>query len=78
MRLGSEILILSLFLVDLGTLKAHSIACANRYRRRGLGLFAASRESDSVFITSVCYRHLILLLEIYWRLSLHGETCENI
>lgn len=52
MRLGSEILILSLIFVDLDTPIARSIACANRYRRRGLGLFAASHESDSVFITS--------------------------
>lgn len=78
MRLGSEILILSLFLVDLDTLIAHKIACANRYRRRGLGLFAASHESDSVFITSFCYRQSILLLEIYFRLSLHSGTCENV
>lgn len=50
--LGSEILILALFfcfVVDPDTLIAN-IACANRYRRRGLGLFAATHESDSVFI----------------------------
>lgn len=78
MRLGSEILILSLFLVDLDSLIAHGIAFANRYRRRGLGLFAASHESDSVFITSFCYGQSVLLLGIYFRLSLRSETCENV
>lgn len=76
MRLGSEILILSLFLLGLDTLIAHRIACANRYRQRSLGLFAATHESDSVFITSFCYEQSILLLEKYFRL--HSETRENV
>jgi len=38
--------------VDLDTPKAAGVACANRYRRRGFGWFAASHHSDRVFISS--------------------------
>lgn len=69
MRLGSAILILSLFLVDADTLIARGIACANRYRRRSLGLFAASLRVIVSSLPLFRYRQSILLLEIYFRLS---------
>lgn len=74
MRLGSEIL----FLVDLDTV-IHTVLHVLIDTGGDVLVLICSITCPAIVssLPLFCYWQSVLLLEIYFRLSLHSETCEN-